>query len=142
MSIITVTGPIPVSEAGCTLSHEHVLCDLWTLTQSYDGILDDEALAAKQTVLEQMCRVAGIIPPVPGLYRVPFNPVRLYPYLFSEGGSLRRLDNPGDGVKKYDIAEIESERRNGYAWYGTWGKTVAERYTRWNAERSQSTTNP
>jgi pectate lyase len=47
-----------------------------------------------------------------------------------------------DGVKKYDIAEIESERRNGYAWYGTWGKTVAERYARWTAERNQNPTNP
>jgi pectate lyase len=47
-----------------------------------------------------------------------------------------------DGVKKYDIAEIESERRNGYAWYGSWGKTVAERYQRWTAERNQGTANP
>jgi hypothetical protein len=29
-----------------------------------------------------------------------------------------------DGVKKYDIAGIESERRNGYAWYGAWGEQV------------------
>jgi len=46
MAIITVTGPIPASDAGCTLSHEHVLCDLWALSKSYDGILDDETLAA------------------------------------------------------------------------------------------------
>jgi PelA/Pel-15E family pectate lyase len=44
-----------------------------------------------------------------------------------------------DGVKKYDVAEIESERRNGYAWYGTWGKSVAERYARWSAERKKTT---
>ena len=36
-----------------------------------------------------------------------------------------------DGVKKYDMAEIEAERRNGYAWYGTWGNSVAARYARW-----------
>jgi pectate lyase len=47
-----------------------------------------------------------------------------------------------DGVKKYYIAEIESERRNGYAWYGTWGKAVAEHYSRWTGERNPSTTNP
>lgn len=46
MAIITVTGRIPASDAGCTLSHEHVLCDLWALSKSYDGILDDETLAA------------------------------------------------------------------------------------------------
>lgn len=45
MSIVTVNGPIPSSEAGCILSHEHVLCDLWPFTRSYDGILDDESLA-------------------------------------------------------------------------------------------------
>ena len=48
MSIVTVNGPIPASEAGCILSHEHVLCDLWALARSYDGILDDESLAAKE----------------------------------------------------------------------------------------------
>jgi pectate lyase len=40
-----------------------------------------------------------------------------------------------DGVKKYDIAEIEAERRNGYAWYGNWGERVAARYAKWKAER-------
>jgi PelA/Pel-15E family pectate lyase len=45
-----------------------------------------------------------------------------------------------DGLKKYDIAEIESERRNGYAWYGTWGNVVAERYARWNTEQKKPRT--
>lgn len=36
-----------------------------------------------------------------------------------------------DGVVKYDIAEIDAERRNGYAWYGPWGAKVAARYTQW-----------
>jgi predicted metal-dependent phosphotriesterase family hydrolase len=48
MSIVTVNGPIPASEAGCTLSHEHLLCDLWAFTKSYDGILDDECLAISE----------------------------------------------------------------------------------------------
>jgi PelA/Pel-15E family pectate lyase len=38
-----------------------------------------------------------------------------------------------DGVKKYHLAEIEAERRNGYAWYGYWGKAVFEDYARWKA---------
>jgi len=29
-----------------------------------------------------------------------------------------------DGVKKYSLAEIGYERRNGYAWYGTWGEEL------------------
>ena len=48
MPIVTVTGPIPASEAGCTLSHEHLLCDLWAFSRSYDGILDDECLAIRE----------------------------------------------------------------------------------------------
>jgi PelA/Pel-15E family pectate lyase len=36
-----------------------------------------------------------------------------------------------DGVKKYSLAEIESERRNGYAWYGDWGSRVAQDYESW-----------
>ncbi len=36
-----------------------------------------------------------------------------------------------DGVKKYDLSEIEAERRNGYAWYGDWGRGVQEDYAAW-----------
>lgn len=38
-----------------------------------------------------------------------------------------------DGVKKFDIAEIGRERRNGYAWYGNWGAAVAKRFAGWSA---------
>lgn len=36
-----------------------------------------------------------------------------------------------DGVKKYALSEIGKERRNGYAWYGSWGKSVANDYAKW-----------
>ena len=48
MSITTVRGPIDSTQAGFTLSHEHLLCDLWPVVKSYDGILDDESLAARE----------------------------------------------------------------------------------------------
>lgn len=48
MAIVTVKGPIAASQAGYTLSHEHLLCDLWPLAKSYDSILDDEALAIRE----------------------------------------------------------------------------------------------
>ena len=35
---------------------------------------------------------------------------------------------------KYDIANIEAERRNGYAWYGGWGSDVASQYSRWKEQ--------
>lgn len=51
MPVMTVCGPIEASECGATLSHEHVLCDLWKLAPSYDVILDDEALAIQELEL-------------------------------------------------------------------------------------------
>ena len=50
---------------------------------------------------------------------------------FYEIESNRPIFSGRDSVKKYDIAEIESERRNGYAWYGGWGEAVAKRYGQW-----------
>jgi pectate lyase len=42
-----------------------------------------------------------------------------------------------DGVKKYNLAEIEQERRGGYAWYGEWGERVAKDYAKWKQKYSQ-----
>jgi PelA/Pel-15E family pectate lyase len=50
---------------------------------------------------------------------------------FYEIGTNRPFFCGRDGVKKYDVAEIEAERRNGYAWYGNWGAKVAEGHARW-----------
>jgi PelA/Pel-15E family pectate lyase len=36
-----------------------------------------------------------------------------------------------DGVKKDELAAIEAERRNGYAWYGEWGRRVLARNAQW-----------
>lgn len=36
-----------------------------------------------------------------------------------------------DGVKKPSLSEIGKERRNGYAWYGNWGESVAKAYAKW-----------
>ncbi len=37
-----------------------------------------------------------------------------------------------DGIRKYSIAEIEAERRNGYSWYGSGGEQVAADYAEWS----------
>ena len=50
---------------------------------------------------------------------------------FYEIGTNRPFFCGRDGVKKYDLAEIEPERRNGYSWYGEWGKKVAAAYAGW-----------
>jgi pectate lyase len=50
---------------------------------------------------------------------------------FYEIGSNRPIFAGRDGVKKYTLAEIDHERRNGYAWYGRWGDTVLRDYSRW-----------
>lgn len=57
MAIVTVRGPILAQQAGSTLSHEHLLCDLWSLTRNYDCILDDECLAIQE--LAEYQKVGG-----------------------------------------------------------------------------------
>jgi predicted metal-dependent phosphotriesterase family hydrolase len=48
MQIMTVRGPLAATEAGFVLPHEHLLCDLWPISGSYDAILDDEDLIASE----------------------------------------------------------------------------------------------
>jgi pectate lyase len=36
-----------------------------------------------------------------------------------------------DGVPKYALKDIGSERRNGYAWYGSWGESLLDTYAKW-----------
>ena len=36
-----------------------------------------------------------------------------------------------DGIPKYSIDEIGEERRNGYAWYGGWGESLLNAYSKW-----------
>jgi PelA/Pel-15E family pectate lyase len=51
---------------------------------------------------------------------------------FYEIGSNKPIFSGRDSIKKYDVKEIESERRNGYAWYGTWPKNLLEKeYPEW-----------
>lgn len=54
---------------------------------------------------------------------------------FYEIGTNRPFFTGRDSVKKYDVREIESERRNGYAWYGTWPeKLLKTEYPAWKRE--------
>ena len=67
-------------------------------------------------------------------------PVRDAPPLwarFYEIGTNRPFFCGRDGVKKDDLAAIEAERRNGYAWYGEWGRPVLSRFARWEAARTR-----
>jgi pectate lyase len=52
---------------------------------------------------------------------------------FYEIPSMRPIFCGRDGQVKYDLAQIEPERRNGYAWYGAWGAKVGARYRSWSA---------
>lgn len=50
---------------------------------------------------------------------------------FYEIGTNRPIFAGRDGVKRYAIGEIEAERRNGYAWYGNWGKDLPRKHEEW-----------
>lgn len=54
---------------------------------------------------------------------------------FYELSSNRPIFLGRDSVVKYRLADIEAERRNGYAWYGSWGHEVARRYATWQPSR-------
>ncbi|WP_202076524.1 pectate lyase [Caldalkalibacillus salinus] len=47
-------------------------------------------------------------------------------YRFYEIGTNNPIFSGRDGVIKYDISEIEEERRTGYAWAGTWPHSIIE----------------
>jgi pectate lyase len=55
---------------------------------------------------------------------------------FYEIGTNRPFFCGRDGVKKYRISEIEGERRNGYAWYGQWGKELPRIFAEWSRAHS------
>jgi pectate lyase len=55
---------------------------------------------------------------------------------FYEIGTNRPIFCGRDSMVKYELAAIEPERRNGYAWYGNWGARVAELYAQWKKERA------
>ncbi len=46
-----------------------------------------------------------------------------------------------DGIKREDWSLLSRERRNGYAWYGTWGEKVLRDHPRWS-ERVRTTSPP
>jgi pectate lyase len=55
---------------------------------------------------------------------------------FYEIGTKRPMFADRDGVKKYALAEIGYERRNGYAWYGYWPQPLLEEeYPAWKKKR-------
>src|SRR5260370_27499909 len=98
MPIVTVTGSIPASQAGYTLSHEHLLIDLWTLTRSYDGILDDECLAIRELAEYRQAGGGSLVdatsrgrgPQPPAIRRHPVSPagrITMGPRVVLPGGT-------------------------------------------------------
>lgn len=53
---------------------------------------------------------------------------------FYEIGTNKPFFCGRDGIKKKDVADIDYERRNGYAWYGTWPqKLIDSDFPAWKA---------
>lgn len=53
---------------------------------------------------------------------------------FYEIGTNRPIFAGRDGVIRYNLAEVEKERRGGYAWYGVWGTEVLKDYAHWSKQ--------
>lgn len=57
---------------------------------------------------------------------------------FYEFGTTKPIFSGRDSVIRYDVKEIESERRNGYAWYGNWPQSLLEKdYPKWKQSLSK-----
>ena len=55
---------------------------------------------------------------------------------FYEIGTNRPIFAGRDAIVRYSVDEIEQERREGYAWYGTWPRELVEReYSAWKARQ-------
>ena len=53
---------------------------------------------------------------------------------FYEIGTNRPIFAGRDGIVRYSVNDIEQERREGYAWHGTWPRELVERqYPAWKA---------
>ena len=50
---------------------------------------------------------------------------------FYEIGTNRPIFSDRDGIVKYNLDEVGSERRGGYTWYGNWGESVLNSYAKW-----------
>lgn len=51
---------------------------------------------------------------------------------YYEIGTNRPFFSGRDGIKRYNLTEVENERRQGYAWYGTWPKKILDKdYAAW-----------
>ncbi len=57
---------------------------------------------------------------------------------FYEIATQRPIFAGRDGIVKYTLAEIEPERRTGYAWYGDWGRAVAREFARWRVHHAEA----
>lgn len=51
-----------------------------------------------------------------------------------EIGSDKPIFGDRDRTVHYAVAELSSERRNGYAWYGTWPARALEEFKAWSAQ--------
>jgi PelA/Pel-15E family pectate lyase len=58
---------------------------------------------------------------------------------YYEIGTNRAVYVDRDGIPKYNIAEIGSERRNGYMWTGQWPLAAFSRYNEWAAKWTPGT---
>lgn len=50
---------------------------------------------------------------------------------FYEITTNRPIFSDRDGIIKYDLQQVGSERRGGYTWYGKWGSSAIKEYSKW-----------
>lgn len=61
MNVVTVKGPVSPDDLGITLMHEHLIVDLYEFLNSYDYIIDDEALLTEEVMYFKTCGGGTIV---------------------------------------------------------------------------------
>jgi len=54
---------------------------------------------------------------------------------YYEIGTDKSIFGDRDRTIHYDVSEISAERKNGYAWFGTWPETTLTEYKNWHAKQ-------
>lgn len=56
---------------------------------------------------------------------------------FNDGTMVRLMELLREVAKASEYSFVDAARRNGYAWYGNWGESVAARYATWRAQQPE-----
>jgi PelA/Pel-15E family pectate lyase len=123
--LMTIDPPTPEIRAAVTGAMA------WFQAAQLDGIRVEKTVDASQPSGED--RVVVEDPSAPPLW-ARFYELDTDRPIFSSRCEVPQCDADPFYMRRYTLAEIENERRVGYAWYGNWPATALTEYQAWQAK--------